>query len=106
MNRITNILNRTLIPHNQRFREIWVDAFPFGVDPDQFELVPAALDDVCDAEVELAGHDLGVRFVGEGVEVLEGDGVDFVVDVEAFDVGAVVLHYDVYELVDGCWKGC
>jgi hypothetical protein len=35
--------------------------------------------------------------------VLEGDAVDFVVDVEAFDVGSVVFHDDVDELVDGCW---
>jgi hypothetical protein len=35
--------------------------------------------------------------------VLEGDAVDFVVDVEAFDVGSVVFHDHVDELVDGCW---
>ena len=40
--------------------------------------------------------------MGEGVEVLEGDGVDFVIDVDAFDVGAVVAHYYVDELVDCC----
>lgn len=45
--------------------------------------MPAAFDDVADAEIELAGHDDGVGFPGQSVEEGEGDGVDFVVDVEA-----------------------
>jgi len=47
------------------------------------QLLPASLNDVGDAQVEFAGHYGGVGFAGEGVEVREGDGVDFVVDVEA-----------------------
>lgn len=37
---------------------------PFGVKTDEFQLLPAALDDVGDAEVELAAHDDGVWLVG------------------------------------------
>lgn len=45
--------------------------------------MPASVHHVLDAEVEFAGHYHGVGFAGEGVEVGEGDGIDFVVDVEA-----------------------
>lgn len=40
-------------------------------------------------------------FLGEFVEEVEGDGVDFVVDVEVFDVFVVVGYDDVDEVVDG-----
>ena len=45
--------------------------------------MPAALDDVLNAEVELAAHDNGVGFARKLVEEGEADGVNFVVDVEA-----------------------
>jgi len=54
---------------------------PFGVDAHQLQFEPAALDDVLDAEVELAAHDDGGGFAGELVEEVEADAVDFVVDV-------------------------
>jgi hypothetical protein len=41
-----------------------------------------------------------VWFAGEFVQVRDADGVDFVVDVEAFDVFAVVFHDCVDEVVD------
>ena len=106
MNGIAHILNSTLIPHNKRLAEVRLDTFALGVDADQAQFFPAALHDVLDAQVELAGHDAGVGFMGQGVEVFEGDGVDLVVDVEAFDVGAMVFHYYVDELVDCCcdWR--
>ena len=44
-------------------------------------------------------------FVGEGVEVGQGDGVDFVVGVEAFYVGSVGGENCVDKVVDGCWMG-
>ncbi len=103
MNGVAHILNRAVLSHDERFAEVRLDAFALGVDPHESELLPALVHDVADAEVELAGHDGRVGFVGEGVEVFEGDGVDFVVDVEAFDVGSVLFHYHVDELVDG---GC
>lgn len=37
---------------------------PFGIDPHQLQFVPAALDDVLDAQVQLAAHDDGVGFAG------------------------------------------
>lgn len=104
MNRIAYILNTAIPAHNQRLAEIRLDALALGVDADQAQFFPAAVDDFGDAEVELAAHDGCVGFAGEGVEVLERDGVDFVVDVEAFDVGAVIFHDDVDELVDGCYR--
>ena len=103
MNRITHILDRAILSHDKCFAEVRLDTFALGVDPHESEFLPALVHDVADAEVELAGHDGGVGFVGEGVEVFEGDGVDFVVDVEAFDVGSVLLHDYIDELVDG---GC
>ena len=71
-----------------------------------------------DSEVELTAHDYGVGLPSELVEEGEGDGVDFVVYVKAlnsirgrnflykinrslpFDVFPVILHYDVYKVVD------
>jgi hypothetical protein len=83
MHMIADIFNCTPMSHNERFTEIWVHALPLGVDSDQVQHFPAAIHDVHDAEVEFAGHDCGVGFVGEGVEVLHGDGIYFVVDIEA-----------------------
>jgi hypothetical protein len=103
MNCIAHILNIAALPHNQRFLERRLHASALRVDAHELQFLPAALDDFFDAEVQLAGHDGGVVFAREGVEVLEGDAVDFVVDVEAFDVGSVVFHDHVDELVDGCW---
>ena len=97
-----HILNRAPVPNDQCLVEVWIYAFSLGVQPYEVKHFPAAVNDVLDAEVEFAGHYTGVRFVGEEVEVFEADGVDFVVDVEAFDVGSVVAHYYVDELVDGC----
>ena len=102
VNRIAHILNIAALPHNQRFFERRLDASALRVDAHELQFLPAALDDFFDAEVQLAGHYRGVVFARQGVEVLEGDAVDFVVDVEAFDVGSVVFHDDVDELVDGC----
>ena len=101
MNMITHILNRAPTPHNQRLVEIRIDPLPLRVQANEIQHLPAAVDDVLDAEVEFAGHDGCVGFAGEHVEVLEGDGVDFVVDVEAFDVFAVVFHDYVDEVIDG-----
>lgn len=59
------------------------DDAPFGVETNESELLPAAVHDVLHAEVHLAGHDGRVGFAGELVEIVEGDGIDFVVDVKA-----------------------
>ena len=101
MDLITDILHCTPMPHDQRLTKIRLDALPLRVDSKEVKFLPGAVDDVLDADVELAGHDDGVIFAGEGVEMLEGDAIDFVVDVEAFDVAAVVFHDYVDEVVDG-----
>ena len=106
VDRIAHILDITALPDNQRLVKRRLDALALRVDAHQLQFLPAALDDFFDAEVELAGHDGGVVFAGQGVEVLEADAVDFVVDVEALDVGSVLFHDDVDELVDGCWVCC
>ncbi len=54
---------------------------PFGIYPHELQFLPAALDDVLDAEVELAAHDDRVRLARELIEKAEADAVDFVVDV-------------------------
>lgn len=82
MHLITHILNRAIIPHNQRLIKRRFLTPPLRVNAHEIQFFPAALDDVLDPEVELAGHDGCVGFVGESVQVVERDGVDFVVDVE------------------------
>jgi hypothetical protein len=101
MHPLTDILNTGSVPHNQRLAKIRIHALALGIYPDQVQHLPAAVDNVGDAEVQLAGHDSGVRFVGQAVEVLERDGVEFILYIEAFYVLAVIFHYDVYEVVYG-----
>lgn len=104
VDRIAHILDIAALPHDQRLVERRLDAAALRVDAHELQLFPAPLDDFFDAEVQLARHDGRVVFAGQVVEVLEGDAVDFVVDVEAFDVGSVIFHDDVDELVDGRWR--
>src|SRR5687768_15889645 len=68
---ITHILHRRIIPHNKRFREVWLHSFSLGVDTDKVEFFPGSVDNVLDAEIELARHYGGVVFTGELVEMLE-----------------------------------
>lgn len=98
---ITHVLNGTVAPHNQSLAEIRVGTLALGVDADEVELLPAAIDDVLDAQVELAAHDDGLGLAGQLIEEVERHAVDLVVDVEAVDVLAVVLHDDVDEVVHG-----
>lgn len=101
MNLITNILNRRFLAHNQRLREVRINALALRIDAQETQVLPATVHHVRDTHVELAGHDDGLGLAGERVEEVEGDGVDLVVDVEAVDVGAVVGEDDVDEVVDG-----
>lgn len=101
MDPIAHVLNGAVAPHNQCLGEVGIHTLALRVDPDQLEFLPAALHDVLDTEVVLATHDDGLRLTGELVEEVKRDGVDLVVDVEALDVLAVVLHDDVDEVVDG-----
>lgn len=98
---VAHILNGAVVAHNERLAKVRVGALALGVDAHEVELLPAPVDDVLDAEVELAAHDDGVVLARELVEEVERDAVDLVVDVQALDVLAVVLHDDVDEVVDG-----
>lgn len=101
MNRITYILHRALLSHNQCLPEIWIHSLPFRIHPNQSEFFPASLYDVRDTEIKLTGHDAGIGFPREFIEEIEGHGVDLVIYVEAFYIFAVVFHDDVYEIVYG-----
>ena len=101
MDPVTDVLNRAVAPDDQGLGKVGLDTFTLGVDADQVELLPAALDDVLDAQVHLARHDDGVGLARELIEEVERHRVDLVVDVQALDVLAVVLHDDVDEVVDG-----
>lgn len=101
MNPVTHILDGAITPHNQRLAKVGVVPLPLGVNPDQVQLLPAPVNHILDAEVQLARHDNRVGLAGELVEEVKGDGVDLIVDVEALDVLAVVGHDDVDEVVDG-----
>ena len=101
-------------------------SLPLGIDPHQLQLLPAPLDNVLDAQIELTTHDDGIGFAGELVEEVEANGVDLVVDVEAayssqqeqhsfeafarspksdlpFDVFSMILHDHVDEII---YRGC
>lgn len=82
MDLVTHLLHRRITSHDQSFPKVWLFAFPLRVDAHELQLLPAALDDIVDAQVEFAGHDGGVGFAGELVEKVKGDAIDFVVDVE------------------------
>ena len=101
MDRITHILNAAAMSNDQRLAKIRFNALSLRVDPHQMQILPAPLNDILHTEVELAGHDDGVGLAGELVEEVERDRVDLVVHVQAVDVGAVVLHDDIDEVVDG-----
>jgi hypothetical protein len=81
MNLITHIFNRRVLAHNKCLSKVDFDGLSLRVYPHELEFLPGALDDVIDAEVEFAGHDAGVWFAREFVKEVEGDGVNFVVDV-------------------------
>lgn len=82
MHLVTHVLDGAVLSHDQGFAEVGLHALPLRVYPHEVQLLPGAVDDVADAEVELAGHDNRVVFVRELIEELHRDAVDFVVDVE------------------------
>ena len=99
MHLIAHILNRAPPPHNQRLTKIRLKPLPLRINPHELQLLPAPINHIRQPKIEFAAHDDGVRFACELVEVLEGDGVDFVVDVEALYVFAVVDHDGVDEVI-------
>lgn len=84
MNAVAYVLDGAVAAHNERLAEVRVDALALGIDADQRQLLPAAVDDILDAQIQLAAHDNRVRLTRELVEKVERDGVDLVVDVETF----------------------
>lgn len=97
---VAHVLDGAVAPHNERLAKVRISALALGVDADEPQLLPAPVDDVLDAEVELAAHHHGLRLPGKLVEEVERDAVDLVVHVETLDVLAVVLHDDINEVVD------
>jgi len=83
MDLIAYVFDTRITADDESFGEVRLYPFTFGVDAHEAEFLPAALHDVLDAEVELAGHYARVGLAGELVEEVEGYGVYFVIDVEA-----------------------
>lgn len=83
MDTITDILNGAITPHNQSLTEVRIDAFPFRVDPHQRQLLPAPVNHVLDAQVELAAHDHRIGLTRQTVQEVKADRVDLIVDVQA-----------------------
>jgi hypothetical protein len=101
VDRIADILDVAALSDDKRFVEAWLDTLALGVNPHELQFFPTPLDDLLDSEIKLAGHDGCVRLACEVVEMLQADTVDLVVDVETLDVGSVVFHDNIDELVNG-----
>lgn len=119
MDLIADVLDRRLVPHNQRFREIGFDSFPvtmyehgircmiraqekslpFGIDTDQSKHVPASLNYILDTQIQFAAHNACVRFPSELVQEVQTHAVNLVIDIETFDVFSMVFHNDVNKII-------
>jgi hypothetical protein len=104
VNLIAHVLNSAVVPDDQGLAEVGIDTLSLRVDSDQVQFFPTSVDDLFDAEIEFAAHDDRVGFSSQAVEEVEADAVDFVVDVETLDVGSVISHDYVDELIDGGWS--
>lgn len=71
MDAVTDVLDSAPVSYNERFVEIRIDAFSLCIDPDKAEHRPASIDNVLNPKVKFAGHNCGVRFASERVEMLE-----------------------------------
>jgi hypothetical protein len=79
---------------------VWVFSLGFGVDADEVEVFPHAVDEFVEVPAEIASDGYVVLDLVEDVELVEGDGVDFIESVEAGDVLAVALD-DIDDVVLG-----
>jgi hypothetical protein len=99
---IAYVLYGRIVSHDERFVEIWLLSFsarvsgsapfqrtgpsradaPLRVYPHEPELLPAPVDHILDAKIELAAHDACIRLSGQLVEKVHADRIDFVVYVE------------------------
>ena len=104
MNLIAYILNRRIIPHDQRLAKVWLNtlsvdgsakirqacwydqSLPFCIYSHQAEFLPASLDNVLHSEVKFAGHDSCVGLARELVEEVKADAINLVVYVQAIEV--------------------
>lgn len=98
---VTHILDGAVATNDEGLAKVWIDALALGVDADQVQFLPTAIDHVLDAEVKFAAHDDRMRLTGELVEEVERYTVDFVVHVQALDVLAVIFHDDIDQVIDG-----
>jgi len=71
-----------------------------GVDADQVQVLPDLLHELIEVPLVLGGDGHVVRHLVQEVELLNGDGVDLVEDVEAGDVHSVLFN-DINQLVHG-----
>lgn len=101
MDPVTHILDAAVTSHNQGLAKVGLHGLALRVYPNQLELLPAAVNHILDAQVQLAAHDDGLRLPRQTVQEIERNAINLVVHIQALDVLAVVLHDDVDEVVDG-----
>lgn len=82
---ITYILDGAITSHNQSFTEVRLDAFPFCVDPYQRQLLPAPVNHILDAQVELAAHHNRIGLTRQPVQEVKTNRVDLIVYVQTLD---------------------
>lgn len=59
---IADVLNRASPPHNQRLAKVRVFTPFLRVDAHQLQFLPAPIHNILETEVQLAGHNDGMRF--------------------------------------------
>ena len=80
------MLHSGAVSHDDTTHSVRAFTLAFGVDAGEIEGFPDLLQQRVHVEVQFAAHDDRVRQTGEPVNLLNGDLVDLVVDVEAAHV--------------------
>lgn len=62
MDLVADILDGAVVADNESFAEVRINSLPLRVDPNEMQLIPAAIDDFADTEIELAAHNDCVWF--------------------------------------------
>ena len=57
------------------------ELLPFRVESHQSQFLPNTLHDILHTKIKFTTHDSCVRFTGKGIEELEANAIDLVVDV-------------------------
>jgi hypothetical protein len=98
MDPVADILDSRPLAHADRVKKIWVGTSLLCVDFHKTKVIPHAINEVIQVKVHLATYDNCVVVMGQTVHGLETDGVDFVVDIEAWYV-LPRSYQDVDELI-------